>query len=976
MRFGLSLIRSDMIIIRKVRGLIKVDSEWVLRVSLFIFFSILFVNAISLKAVAHSNGQASLPDKHPLDTSKYHRFVLDNGLKVILLSDSKLNKSSASICVNVGSLMDPPEHQGLAHFYEHMSFLGTKKYPEAKDYQGFLKTHGGYSNAYTAPDHTNYYFEVYHDVLDGALDRFSQFFISPLFTENYTEREKNAVHSEHQKNIESDSWRMRQVKTNFYNPNHPANHFSTGNLTTLANVSRNDLLGFMEKYYTASQMSLSIASNHHPEMMEQWVRKYFSEIDGRKSEPIVYPSDYLLPKQAFRIAVVEPVKDVRRIQLEFSLPSIDQHYKSKPVDLISFQIGDEGAGSLLSYLKSKGLATGLSVAAYDPSPAYGSLLIDISLTEKGLELHREVVRHVFSYIQNMREEGYKMHLFKERRMMARLEKLYSDKGEGSDRAVSLANALRKYPIEVVEEVPYMFTEENPLIYEDMLSHLRPDNMLCILTAKGINTDKVEPHYGSKYIYFEEEGEYFESLVNAPKIEALRLPESNRFIPKKVHQLAHRPVRLIDESGMTLYYSQDVQFMRPKVALFFRIRQTTALANLESYVLKQFYAECVKEALNEVSYPALVAGLNFSFSASEDALDITVNGFSESAVSLLSYIANSMKKFDMTDEKFADIKKNLIIMPLQNFTKEAAWKQAKFYKNEMLEKEIYSPSEQLVFAKTVSKEDVRKFIVKLFWKGHIEALIHGNLTAKKSKDAANVVRAALAMRATPQSQLIKKEVLSHDAKESILRVDNIDVKNSCFWREYYLGEDTPKNRAVSMMINNFVKPIFFEEMRTQRQLGYIVWGGSSQKEHTRFCYFIVQSSCDKPHTPDRISVYADEVINSLPKRFRDLKEEDFNALKESAKEKLMEKATSISGKAAILFEKAYRYHADFERNDQTVSAIESLDKGTVMNVLLKATQPHSARMRSVFLYGNGHEMPKDLKSTFEDLRKWKKQRTYK
>ena len=93
MRFGLSLIRSDMIIIRKVRGLIKVDSEWVLRVSLFIFFSILFVNAISLKAVAHSNGQASLPDKHPLDTSKYHRFVLDNGLKVILLSDSKLNKS-------------------------------------------------------------------------------------------------------------------------------------------------------------------------------------------------------------------------------------------------------------------------------------------------------------------------------------------------------------------------------------------------------------------------------------------------------------------------------------------------------------------------------------------------------------------------------------------------------------------------------------------------------------------------------------------------------------------------------------------------------------------------------------------------------------------------------------------------------------------------------------------------------------------
>ena len=69
-----------------------------------------------------------------------------------------------------------------------MLFLGTKKFPDVDEYSTYLKNYGGYSNAYTAPDHTNYQFQVLPDGFEGALDRFSQFFISPLFTEEYTER--------------------------------------------------------------------------------------------------------------------------------------------------------------------------------------------------------------------------------------------------------------------------------------------------------------------------------------------------------------------------------------------------------------------------------------------------------------------------------------------------------------------------------------------------------------------------------------------------------------------------------------------------------------------------------------------------------------------------------------------------------------------------------------------------------------------
>lgn len=90
--------------------------------------------------------------------------------------------------------MSDPEHlPGLAHFCEHMLFLGTEKYPHENGYTTYLSQSGGSSNAATYPLMTKYHFHVAPDKLDGALDRFAQFFIAPLFTPSATEREINAV---------------------------------------------------------------------------------------------------------------------------------------------------------------------------------------------------------------------------------------------------------------------------------------------------------------------------------------------------------------------------------------------------------------------------------------------------------------------------------------------------------------------------------------------------------------------------------------------------------------------------------------------------------------------------------------------------------------------------------------------------------------------------------------------------------------
>ena len=74
---------------------------------------------------------------------------------------------------------------------QHMLFLGSRKYPSENEYHEFLNENGGDSNAFTGMEHTCFYFEVQPKALQGALDRFAQFFVSPLFTPDGTERELN-----------------------------------------------------------------------------------------------------------------------------------------------------------------------------------------------------------------------------------------------------------------------------------------------------------------------------------------------------------------------------------------------------------------------------------------------------------------------------------------------------------------------------------------------------------------------------------------------------------------------------------------------------------------------------------------------------------------------------------------------------------------------------------------------------------------
>lgn len=287
--------------------------------------------------------------------------------------------------------------------------MGTKKYPEENAYNQYLSAHSGSSNAYTAATSTNYYFEVAAhpgddkepsaenpSPLKGGLDRFAQFFIEPLFLESTLDRELRAVDSENKKNLQSDTWRLNQLEKSLSNPAHPYCYFSTGNLEVLKtepeargiNV-RQKFIDFYDKHYSANRMKLVVLGRESLDTLESWVVQYFSNIEDKNLQPNRWSeAPPLGPEQLGMQVFAKPVMDSRELGLSFPFLDEDELFESLPSRYISHLIGHEGPGSIMSYIKAKGWANGLSAGAYSVCPGSpGVFDCQIRLTEEVSSRH-------------------------------------------------------------------------------------------------------------------------------------------------------------------------------------------------------------------------------------------------------------------------------------------------------------------------------------------------------------------------------------------------------------------------------------------------------------------------------------------------------------------------------------------------------------------------------------------------------------
>ena len=907
----------------------------------------------------------------PNDTTEYRRFTLDNGLRVLLVSDPKFNKSAAALAVGVGALSDPRDRQGLAHFLEHMLFLGTEKYPGPAAYRTYLQNNGGYNNAYTAEDRTNFHFEIRHEALQGALDRFAQFFIAPQFLPAYAEREANAVNSEFQLRVENDGWRENQLFRSHFAADHPANHFAIGNRQTLGGTSHDELLHFYETHYSADRMTLAVLGKASLDDLEKWVRADFSAVPNRHLPPIQFSPDFLPREPALRQIRMEPVKDLRQLTLAFALPATRQDYAGKSAELLGFILGYEGAGSLLSQLKAEGLATGVSAGVDSIAPEFGEFDLLVRLTPAGLQHSARVYELVFAAINQLRTQPYPSYLFHERQAMARLDETYQDQGEGIDRATTLANLLQDYPLAIAEREPFLWLKEDPAAFTRLLGQLRPDNMLSSLVAKGLPTDQVEPHYGTHFSYVVEKGAPYDALLTPPTVASLQLPKPNPFIPEHAAEQPLQPVHLIDEPALSLYYAQDTEFLRPMVGEMYRFRLPREMASLKNSVLLDFYSLCVNEALNETTYTAGEAGLEFSFSADLEGVQLGLGGYDESMTRLRDVVAANLTGFSLSPERFAALK-DRIVRRLASYPHSDAYLILQQERRAIEREFYYRPEEKLPVAQAVTLSDVQDFARHLYARGRIEALIYGNVTAAEATAATRKISSILHVAPVPDADLLRRRLLVPQPGEQILGSEKLAGNNSAYRREYVIGTDTPELRAATLVLSNFIGEPYFTEMRTHQQLGYVVFGGMDLEEHRSFAYFIIQSG---EHAADDLQARSGEFIPKLPGLLASLPDDAWANLVGGVGAKLREQDKSIAERTARLFDLAYNHDADWNRRDATLAALGQLTKQRAGEILDHALAPATSETVTFLGFARQHEPKTPPPVTYADRAAWKQTRKF-
>ena len=914
--------------------------------------------------------------KHPLDKSQVRTLVLNNELKVYLLSDPSFNISAASVSVQVGSLDNPNDRQGLAHFLEHMLFLGTEKYPDVDEYSTYLRTNGGYANAYTSSDLTNYQFQVLPDAFEGAIDRFSQFFTSPLFTEEYTSREVNAVNSEHQKNIMNDNWRRFMISGLFAKEGHPQQMFNTGNLETLGDITRDELIEFYEKHYSSNRMGLALLSTHSLDEMELWARKYFSGIKNNKKERNSYDSDYFEKKETFRLVRIDPIKDVRNLVMMFALPSTRELYHSKPGRQFGFVLGHEGKGSLLSYLKDNGWATTLSAGAGSQTGDYGSATVSIGLTSKGQENYREVIKATMDYVDLMKKSGHVKHVFEELKTMSSLDETFTSKGEGMWRATQLANEVMMYPIEDAGRINYIYSDGSSKNYESLLTYITPNNMLTMLIAKGVETNKVEHFYQAPYSY-DEDDVFYDELVYTRVRPELSIPEKNPFIPQKASIPKRKsdktilPREIASGNGASLFFGQDHEFLRPKGVISLKILFPKEKMSVQHRVHSRFYSACVNESLNELSYPAKQAGLNYSIREGYEGIYVDVNGYTESSLKLYELMLEHMVAFTITDVQF-DALKDKLVRDYENFSLSDAHQQTREMAPDLFFNVKYTWEDALPIASQVSHEEIKRYARSLYEKTFVEAMVYGDFNKEDGEKVLELFRKKTNTKALEREKAFELDYLRMDNPETVQYAKDLLVNNSCIFRKYVIGKDSPEIRASAAIISKALEQPFYTEMRTNQQLGYIVWSYSSNYDETHYLNFLIQSGV---YPADELNKRVDGFISQASQVLNEMDQETFEQLIDSSVEQLEKKPMSISERASKLKNFIFEYDGNFSRDEETVLALKDLKKTTAVELLSKIISPDSRKMVNVLTFANNHENKTGVENSFSDLASWKSERVY-
>ncbi|CAI5718994.1 unnamed protein product [Hyaloperonospora brassicae] len=872
-------------------------------------------------------------DVSALDARQYETFTLANALQVLVVSDPVTEKSAAAMDVHVGHQSDPSHLPGLAHFVEHMLFLGTHKYPNENSYKRFLSAHSGRSNASTSQTSTNFYFDVLSEHLYEGLDRFAQFFIAPLFTSSATEREIHAVNSENAKNLQNDHRRLYQLQKSLSNPLHPFHKFGTGNIETLGTIPRAQgvdvraaLLEFHATYYSASIMKLVICGKESIATLKIWAEELFSDIQNSgRARPTfgdVVPFD---ETRLARVVQVAPVKDLRVIDVSWPLPSLHWDFRTKPTRILSHLIGHEGPGSILSYLKTQKWANGLSAGLFRDHEDWALFSVKIEATDAGIKHVNDVVEAVFQYIQTLQQEApFAPWIFQETQNLALQNFRFKSKENPITYTSRLANVMHRYPAKYILSGSYVLYECDGKKVQQILDLLTAHRMRLTVVSKTFEgkTKSVEKWYQTCYSESALDAELLQRWASPALNTALKLPHRNEFIcsdfsivtpARKVSALmgkqdtgASPPMLLQQDEQCRLWYKPDILFRKPKLMLHFLLYSSSLSTSPYHAVLTSLFVRYLKDKLTEVSYDAELAGMEYEIGFNSRSLELHVGGYSHKLPSLLCKVFQQMLEMTKADyeyesavfERVKDRTKRMY----ENCFLEEPYQHAVHVCSQLLETSRWSVEDKIRAIGHLSLSDLAAHSRLIFQQVFVEGFFYGNLQQSAAPPLMQKVlqhfgfvnKEYVSGGSFPllRSQTTKPRIVRlEDATEYVFqrREWNKANLNSAICTLYQLECETEASnmalRARLELFAHIFKEPCFNQLRTQEQLGYLVFSGIMHMEGVVYFRVLIQSDVASPQLLDqRIELFVARFRSVIAEMPADVWVKQVNAVAKALLEK--------------------------------------------------------------------------------------------
>jgi len=930
--------------------------------------------------------------KSQQDDREYKLITLENELDVLLIHDKDTDIASASLSVNVGYLNDPDDLPGLAHFCEHLLFMGTEKYPIENEYSEYLSSHGGGSNAYTSTELTNYYFYVDSNHLEGALDRFSQFFISPLFDDSCTERELNAINSENDKNVQVDVWRQEQLKKLLYREGHPIKKFGTGNLETLKVIpeskginTREELLKFYNKYYSSNIMKLAIYGKESLNDLTEMAVRLFSNIKNINVVPTKFPNDTIAKDDINKVLIYKPVKDLRNIDLIFPFKDDVSHYLTKPGHYLSHLIGHESEGSIFYHLKEKGWAQALYAGNLKECKDIAFFSITIELTEQGYEHYKDVIIIIFQYFEMLKQHGGQKWIFDECKTLDDISFQFKEKSKPVRTVSVLSKEMLFYPKEHIIAGMSLFFEYDKELIEDFTNHLNPDNFILIISSKKGNNQikfeelewKKEKYYGSEYSINKIDTEFLNKLKNLELNPSLHLPSVNPFVPKdfsveKIEKEDNRyPGLLINDKNLRIWFKRDDIFFVPKLNIFFEIKSSLASSSPLNYMYTAMYLQLVKEDLNKESYYAEIADTKFSIKLSNEGnININVQGYSDVIGNLLEIIVDYLldsklgkKEFESARDKF--------LRNLKNFSTENPYKQSLYYALCIFYENVYSVDEKIEALKQITFENLKNFIPLFLSQIYIEGLIHGNCDKETAKKLGSILVKRINPLPYPESliKISNRSLLLEKGFHGIYKAKALNPANVNSSVQYSLQIGDINNqdlRVKSYILKQLINEPCFDKLRTKEQLGYIVFSGLFIRSRNLEFYVIVQSEYD----PDYLEYKVEEFLDEFKGTIKDIDDEKFQKNKESIITKLLEKPKNLAIHTSTFIKSIEAKNYDFERDERDSEYVKNITKEEIYEFYCKYIDVKSPERRKLSIHviskGKNDDKVKEKENDIKDI----------